>query len=283
MKGEDVFVSQLRAAVVQMTSSDVMVDNQSQIQEQVERAASQGAALVALPENAYFMRRETKPGEPTLPLPDYGTADHPGIGHASQLAKKCHLWLLVGSVAVRNPASHKFSNRSLLFGPSGELQAHYDKIHLFDVTLPDGQSYQESASICPGHQLVSHRAAGCLLGLSICYDLRFPLLYRRLAQAGAEVLTVPAAFTVPTGRAHWEVLLRARAIETGSFVLAPAQSGSHPGGRQTYGHSLIINPWGEVLACLSHDGPGVAVVDLDLEEVVRARGCIPSLQLEQLF
>jgi predicted amidohydrolase len=173
-------------------------------------------------------------------------------------------------------------NRSLLFGPDGAIRAQYDKIHLFDVDLPTGESLRESHAYAGGNRATVVDAAGCRLGLTICYDMRFPALYRQLAQAGAEVLTAPSAFTVPTGEAHWHVLLRSRAIETGSFVLAAAQGGRHESGRETYGHSLVVAPWGEILAEAGTD-PCVVSADLDLTQVSNARRRIPALSHDRPF
>jgi predicted amidohydrolase len=186
------------------------------------------------------------------------------------------VWLLVGSALVRREDG-KAANRSALIGPDGAIATTYDKLHMFDVDLPTGERVRESAAYEPGDRAVTVEAAGAPLGLTICYDMRFPALYRALAVAGAQVLTVPSAFTRPTGAAHWHVLLRARAIETGSFVLAPAQGGIHEDGRGTFGHSLAVGPWGEVLGELDHDEPGVLVVDLDLAAAGKARAAIPAL------
>jgi predicted amidohydrolase len=164
-----------------------------------------------------------------------------------------------------------------LFGPDGLVRAHYDKINLFDVDLGGGETYRESASVQPGAQaVVAEGPGGAMLGMTVCYDLRFPELFRALAGAGAEIIAVPAAFTVPTGRAHWETLLRARAIETGAFVIAPAQGGLHEDGRATFGHSLIIDPWGRVMASKPDEAPGVILADLDLGRVAEARAQIPA-------
>jgi len=171
----------------------------------------------------------------------------------------------------------RFANRSVLFQPDGSIASSYDKIHLFDATLPGLRDYRESATYAGGDSAVVSDAPGFRLGFTICYDVRFPALHRALAEAGAEVLAVPAAFTKPTGEAHWHVLLRARAIETGCFVLAAAQAGTHENGRQTYGHSMIIDPWGRILAELDGATPGVAVADIDLAAVAEARGKVPSL------
>ncbi|HYD99546.1 MAG TPA: carbon-nitrogen hydrolase family protein, partial [Alphaproteobacteria bacterium] len=176
----------------------------------------------------------------------------------------------------------RVANRLFVIDPQGEIRARYDKIHMFDVDLAGGESYRESATFRPGEQAVLAQTPWGGLGMTVCYDLRFPHLYRALAQAGARLLAVPAAFTVPTGRAHWHVLLRARAIETGCFVIAPAQTGTHDAGRQTYGHSLIVDPWGEVLA----DGggePGFVTADLDLGRIDEARGMVPALRHDRPF
>jgi predicted amidohydrolase len=167
--------------------------------------------------------------------------------------------------------------------PDGRVTATYDKLHMFDVDLPTGERIRESSSYTPGDRAVTADAAGAKLGLTICYDLRFPALHNALAKAGAEVLTVPSAFTRPTGAAHWEVLLRARAIETGAFVIAPAQGGLHEDGRATWGHSMAVSPWGEVIALADHDEPCALIAELDLDAVAKARAAIPALRNEQAF
>jgi predicted amidohydrolase len=291
---------QLNIACIQLNSGDNMLENIDKLGVLVAKAAGQGAKLVATPENTFLMEAgNPHPG----PLPGrergkkYGQAGHPGITAAAQMAKRYGVWLLVGSVAVLDSAlgiqdSEKTYNRSLLFAPDGSIAAQYDKIHLFDVEVGDGQTYKESARILPGDKLVlsdlclvprEKKIQGTVkLGLSICYDLRFPQLYRALASKGAQILAVPSAFTQTTGEAHWHVLLRARAIENGCFVIAPAQCGTHPGGRKTYGHALIVDPWGTMLA----DGgteEGVVMATLDLGEVEKARRRIPSLQHDRTF
>jgi len=198
----------------------------------------------------------------------------PAVTAFGLLAKELGVDLLIGSLAIKS--GHKVRNRSFLFGRHGLMSATYDKIHLFDVSVSESERYHESATYTAGEAPVLAKVGEAKLGLSICYDLRFSTLYRHYAQAGAQIITVPAAFTVPTGRAHWDVLLRARAIETGSFVIAPAQGGQHEDGRATYGHSKIINPWGEVIAELSDDAPGFVCADLDLSEVTEARKRIPA-------
>jgi predicted amidohydrolase len=194
----------------------------------------------------------------------------------ADLARDLHVWLLLGSGGVL-AAPGKVFNRSLLFAPDGSKAAQYDKIHLFDVQLGGGESYRESETVQPGSRAVlAFGPDDVKIGMTVCYDLRFPLLYGALARAGAELISIPSAFTYTTGRAHWEPLLRARAIETGAFVVAPAQGGIHDGGRETWGHSMIVNPWGEVLASLDHREPGFIVADLDLDQVAQARAKIPA-------
>ena len=191
-------------------------------------------------------------------------------------ARDLGVWILIGSALVRREDG-KAANRSVLASPYGAVVATYDKLHMFDVDLPTGESSRESATYEPGDRAVTARAGPLKLGMTVCYDLRFPGLYRALALAGAEVMAIPSAFTRPTGAAHWEVLMRARAIETGAFVLAPAQGGRHEDGRGTWGHSLIVAPWGEVIAQLDHDEPGVLLADLDLAAPAKARAAIPNL------
>ena len=197
-------------------------------------------------------------------------------------ARDLGVWLLIGSALVRRDDG-KAANRSVLVSPDGEVTATYDKLHMFDVDLPTGESARESETYEPGDRAVVAQAGEARLGMTVCYDMRFPALYRSLALAGAQVMTVPSAFTRPTGEAHWEVLLRARAIETGAFVLAPAQGGRHEDGRGTWGRSLAIGPWGEVLGRLDHDEPGVLLADLDLPAAARARAAIPALKNAREF
>jgi predicted amidohydrolase len=194
------------------------------------------------------------------------------------LEERLKIWLLVGSIRAREVGMDKPFNRSILISPEGEIAAHYDKLHLFDVTLGNGHSYRESSQAQAGGKPVLAATPLATLGLSICYDLRFPQLYRRLALGGAQLLTVPSAFTRPTGAAHWHVLLRARAIENACYVLAPAQCGTHPGGRETFGHSLIVDPWGEIIAEASADVPGVITAEIDPEKLAQVRAQIPVLE-----
>lgn len=237
----------------------------------IREAAAQGARFVATPENTDQMRRRSE--DRLESAGDEKT--HPAIPFFADLAQELEIWLLIGSIGVR-VSEEKLANRSHLFSPDGRLAATYDKIHMFDVKLSRTEFYNESKDNAAGARAVVADMGGVQLGMSICYDVRFPHLHRDLAKAGAQILSVPAAFTVPTGQAHWEVLLRARAIETGSYVIAPAQTGEHEGGRQTYGHSMIIGPWGEILDVLP-EGHGIITADLRLEEVEKARRSIPAL------
>jgi predicted amidohydrolase len=214
-------------------------------------------------------------------------ADDPTLAGLRDVAARHGIWLLIGSLAMKTTdPDGRFANRSFLVAPDGGIAARYDKIHMFDVVLSETETYRESDGFRPGDRAVVADMGDARLGMTVCYDLRFAYLHRALAQAGAQILSVPAAFAVPTGRAHWEVLLRARAIETGCFVLAPAQTGRHTGQdgrhRDTWGHALAVNPWGEVIADAG-TAPGVTVVDLDLAEVAKARGKVPALTHDRHF
>ncbi|MGE0754481.1 MAG: carbon-nitrogen hydrolase family protein [Alphaproteobacteria bacterium] len=268
----------LKIACIQMNSGNDMAANIKDFEQMLAEAAGQGAVLAATPENTFLM--DSLNSEGTAPNnPKYRQQEHPGIKAALQATKKNGIWLLLGGVAVlpeNDDGTNKTYNRSLLIDPEGSIAAGYNKIHLFDVDVGDGQAYVESARYLAGDKPVVAKLGDVTLGMSICYDVRFPYLYRQMAQQGAQLLAVPAAFIEYTGKAHWHVLLRARAIENGCFVIAPAQCGAHPGDRRTFGHSLIINPWGEVLA----DGcsePGVVMADIDMDEVKKVRAKIPSL------
>jgi len=210
----------------------------------------------------------------------YAEEEHPALAQSRDLASELGAWLLLGSLAIRT-ASGKLNNRSFLLDGDGHVVARYNKIHLFDVDLPNGEVYRESDIFEPGDQAVVAPTPWGSMGLSVCYDLRFAALYRSLAQAGASFLTVPAAFTRTTGKAHWHTLLRARAIETGSYVFAPCQYGSH-GKSVTYGHSLVVDPWGEVLADAG-DGPGFALAEVDIARVAEVRHQIPALRHDRSF
>lgn len=273
----------MRAGLVQLCSGDNPADNLIVTEALVRDVAASGADLIVTPECTNFIGTNRTRQRDTL-VPE--EAD-PTLSRLRQVAAELGVWLVIGSLSVATgSADGRFANRCFVIGPDGAIVARYDKIHMFDVDLDGGESYRESAVFRPGAQAVTVQAGKALLGLSICYDMRFAALYRRLTQAGANILLMPSAFTVPTGSAHWHALLRARAIETGSFVLAPAQSGEHASrdgqGRRTYGHSLAVAPWGEVLADAG-EAIGVTLVDLDLGEVAVARRKIPSLGHDMPF
>lgn len=265
-------MSSLKAACVQMTSTDSVAENTEIASKLIREAKAAGAAFIATPEMTSLMDQRAGAMAAKVTTEEDNTA----LSAFRKLSAAERIWLLVGSMAVKiGPA--RYANRSFMINPEGEIAATYDKIHMFDVEIGDGQTYKESADYQPGEQSVLVDAAGARMGLSICYDVRFPHLYRAMATAGAEVMCVPAAFTKTTGMAHWHVLLRARAIETNSFVIAPGQVGRHPDGRETFGHSLIISPWGEILAEGS-DAPGIVTATLDLDLVHAARQKVPSLR-----
>jgi predicted amidohydrolase len=262
----------ISTALIQMRSGLDMARNVQDAAELIRQAKSSGAELVATPE----MTNILEPDRARLRALANPEAEDESAARFSELAKELGIWLNIGSLALKGTGG-KLVNRSLLYAPDGTAVARYDKIHLFDVDLPTGESMRESHAYEAGSSAVLVEAAIAPIGLTICYDMRFPHLYRELAKAGAKLFTVPSAFTVPTGKAHWHVLLRARAIETGSFVLAAAQGGLHESGRETYGHSLIVSPWGEVLAEAGTD-PGVVMAEIDLVEADQARSRIPALR-----
>ena len=261
----------IRAALIQMRSGRDMARNVQDAAELIRQAKAQGAEFIATPE----MTNILEPDRPRLRALARPEAEDASAARFSALARALGIWLNIGSLALKGTGD-RLVNRSLLFAPDGTVAARYDKIHLFDVDLPNGESQRESHAYEAGSSAVLVETALAPLGLTICYDMRFPHLYRDLAKAGAKLFTVPSAFTVPTGKAHWHVLLRARAIETGSFVLAAAQGGLHESGRETFGHSLIVSPWGEVLAEAGTD-PGVVMAVMDLAEADQARARIPAL------
>ncbi|GAB5389981.1 MAG: carbon-nitrogen hydrolase family protein [Alphaproteobacteria bacterium] len=263
----------INAALIQMCAGEDPEANIDWLSRRIADAAGQGADLVVTPENSHAMVSGQAAREAAAMSDNHDAR----LAPLYQAAKRAGLMLCIGSITVKTAKG--LANRCLLIGPDGALLSSYDKIHLFDVDLPGGESYRESDSMVAGERAVTAdiQSPSARLGLSICYDLRFANLYRMLAQSGAEIITVPAAFTVPTGQAHWETLLRARAIETGAFILAPAQTGQHACGRATWGHSLAISPWGEVLADGGTD-EGVTLVSLKLDKVAKARASIPQLQ-----
>ncbi|WP_417489356.1 carbon-nitrogen hydrolase family protein [Maricaulis sp.] len=265
-------MSTIATALIQMRSGIDPAANLAMACDLIRQAAARGAMLVATPETTHLVQKDAGQAFAVMRTPD----EDPAIPAFAALAKELGITLLIGSLAVKL-AERRAANRSFLFAPDGQLLASYDKAHMFDVGLGQGETYRESANYRAGDRLVLADIGAARLGLSICYDVRFAYLYRRLAQAGAQILSVPAAFTRPTGRAHWEILLRARAIETGSWVIAPAQAGLHEDGRRTWGHSMIVDPWGAVTAMLDHDEPGILLAELNMDKVADARSRIPAL------
>jgi predicted amidohydrolase len=244
----------------------------------VREAVHQGAQYVQTPEITTLMETERERLF-TAVRPEEGNA---AIGHFSALARELGIWLHLGSMGILAGAG-RIANRSFLFSPAGVIEARFDKIHMFDVQLPGGEVYRESKNYRPGDAAVLAELPWGTLGMTVCYDLRFPHLYRALAKAGADFLAIPSSFTRPTGAAHWHVLMRARAIENGCFVLAAAQAGKHEIGRETYGHSIVVAPWGEILAEADGETPGVIVADIKTAQVREARGRVPSLQHDRPF
>jgi predicted amidohydrolase len=273
----------MKAALLQTCSSDDLRDNLARISSQIRGAVGKGAGFILTPEVSNCVSSSRRHQQSVL----QHEADDLSLAGYRTLATELNVWLSIGSLAVKTgDVDGRFANRSFLIDPTGDVQARYDKIHMFDVDVSKEETYRESAGYRPGERAVVAQTPFGALGLSICYDVRFAYLYRALAKAGAEILTVPAAFSPVTGAAHWETLLRARAIETGCYVLAAAQTGTHAAStgkqRKTYGHSLAISPWGEVLA----DGGievGTVFVDLDLAEVAKARGKIAALRHDRDF
>jgi predicted amidohydrolase len=266
-----------KAALVQMRSGTDPKRNLADVTGFITEAAGQAAQFVSTPE----MTNIFEPDRERLKSIVRVEAEDEAVKAFAERAKDLKIWLHAGSFALKGE-SGKLVNRSLLFSPEGKIAARYDKIHLFDVDLPNGDKYRESATYAGGQSAVVADTPLARFGFSICYDMRFPLLYHTLGKESVGVIVVPAAFTKPTGEAHWHVLLRARAIETGSFVLAAAQGGKHDSGRETYGHSLIVNPWGVVLAEVGLE-PGIITADIDLAEVASARARIPAIANARSF
>jgi predicted amidohydrolase len=264
----------MRVAVLQMRSGIDPAANAHALVAGLEEAAAGGAAIAFTPEMTGLLDRDRKRAASSI----VGEEADAVLAAAREAASRLGLWVQLGSLALRPGGEEgRYVNRGFLIDPAGAIRARYDKLHLFDVDLPSGESWRESAAYAPGAGAVVAETPVGRLGLSICYDMRFPDLYRALSDAGAEILSVPAAFTVPTGRAHWHILLRARAIEAGCFVVAAAQAGTHEDGRSTYGHSLVVDPWGEVLLDMGEElGVGFAEIDRARLEDVRAR--IPALR-----
>ncbi len=266
-------MASFKAACVQMCSGMDPAANIEAASALIRRAAAAGAQLVTTPEMTSLLVRKRE----QLFALAHPEASDPALAVFRELAAKLGIHLLIGSLAIKLSAK-RCANRSFLIGPDGEILAHYDKLHMFDVDVDENNRWQESTTYQAGDTACLAQTPLGQIGLTICYDVRFPALYAALAQAGADILTVPAAFTAVTGEAHWHTLLRARAIETGCFVIAPAQSGRHEDGRETYGHSLIINPWGDIIGETDTSEAGIVVAEIDLEQVSEARTRIPSLQ-----
>ena len=272
----------LRLTIAQMTSTNRHAGNVAALDALAATAAAEGAQMLALPEAAGLCNRDRADALGQV----VDRADDPFVAAACRAARRHGLWIQTGSTPVAGPDGPdgaRFLNHSDMIDPEGRIVASYDKIHLFDVFLDGRPPTGESRRYAPGREAVLAPTPWGPMGLTVCYDLRFPHLYRLYAKAGATVLFVPSAFTVPTGRAHWEVLLRARAIENGAFVVAPAQVGTHDDGRVTYGHSLVVSPWGEVRADLGGERAGHRTLDLDMAEVGAARRQIPSLANERPY
>jgi predicted amidohydrolase len=269
-----------RAGLIQTNVSNDMAENVAFVREQALLARAAGADFIMTPENTGLIGANRKE---TLEKAETEEA-HAMLAAARAAARETGAWFLLGSIHVRVPGEEQIRNRSYLIDAGGRVVASYDKIHMFDVQLAGGESYRESSTFKPGEKSVLAETPWGVLGMTICYDLRFPYLYRDLAHAGATMLTIPSSFTVPTGQAHWHTLLRARAIETGCFVFAPAQVGTHKGSnRKTYGHSLAVAPWGEVLADAGAEKAGVVIAEIDLAKVDEARRMVPSLTHDRSY
>ena len=262
----------LRVACIQMRSTTNPDENVVAFSNLVESAIQQGASYIQSPEMSGFVEQSRKNLFEIVKPAD----QDPLVAASKALALRHQIWLHIGSTAILRDDG-KVANRAFVIAPDGEIHATYDKIHMFDVDLDNGESWRESAVYEPGQEAVITNIDNVKTGLAICYDMRFPQLFRDYAINGAEILTSPAAFTRQTGEAHWHTILRSRAIENGAFMIAAAQGGVHEDGRETYGHSLIVNPWGEIVGEVDHNEPGFVVVDIDLDEVVAARKKIPNL------
>jgi len=260
-----------------MQTGNDLAANLAAVTDMTREAARDGARLVLTPEYALMMDGSGRVMRERALEPDGGST----LRELQALAKELSVWLLAGSLTVRTETD-RIANRSVLISAEGALVASYDKIHMFDVTLPDGKVIRESSAYCPGDRAVIAETPWGKFGLSVCYDLRFPQLYRSLAQAGARYLTIPSSFQRATGKAHWHTLIKARAIENACFVFAPAMCGEHPGNRTSYGHSLIVDPWGDILA-EGGEAPGIVCADVDPARIEKVRGMLPCLQHDREF
>ena len=259
-------------AVVQMTSGIDPYANFDTIRDAADEAAREGATMLFTPEMSMLLDRDRKRAAANIP-PE---GSNPFAAMLGDLAQECGLTICLGSMAVAKPDG-KLANRSMVFPPSGERPVTYDKIHMFDVDLASGETWRESNAYAPGEQMVTAQTPLGRLGLSICYDIRFPALFEALGQARCDAIAIPAAFTVPTGKAHWHLLQRVRAVEASAWVIAAAQAGRHADGRETYGHSLVVDPWGEVVLDLGPDGPALGFAMIDPARTADVRAQLPSL------
>jgi len=267
-----------RIALIQTRTPATQAEAWAELEPMVREAAAGGAQLIATPEGTNLLQRDKAKLQAALTT----LRDDAVVTGLRSLARALSVEILIGSALVRREDGGA-ANRAVLVRADGEIAATYDKIHMFDVDLPTGETARESHSYTPGDMAVLVESAAGRLGLTICYDLRFPTLFQALAKSGAEIISVPAAFTRPTGEAHWEILLRARAIEGGCYVIAPAQGGYHADGRGTWGRSMVVGPWGEVVAAFDHDAPGVLFADIDRAAVATARAAIPALRNGRTF
>lgn len=271
----------LDIALIQTRTPATAAASWAHVEPLVREAAAGGAKFILTPEGTNVLEQRRDRREAAITDRD----SDPVVSGLRGLARELGVWILIGSAIVRSGIADdaRAANRAVLVDDQGQVVEIYDKLHVFDVDLPGGETWRESAAVRPGDRAVVAQTPWGGLGLSICYDVRFPHLYRALARSGAAMIAVPAAFTVPTGEAHWETLLRARAIETGCFILAPAQGGPHEDGRRTWGHSTVVGPWGEVIARRDDDTPGVVLATLDLDAVDRARAAVPQLRHDREF
>jgi predicted amidohydrolase len=274
-------MTRLSVALVQTRTPADQRASLEQLEPLVRRAAAGGAQLILTPEGSNVLEQRKARRAEVIVDEDHDAA----VLGLRRLAVELKVWILIGSAIVSSghAGDARAANRSMLVDDAGRVVATYDKMHVFDVDLANGETYRESSTIRPGDMAVVAPTPWGGLGLTICYDVRFPYLHRALAQAGATMIAVPAAFTAPTGEAHWETLLRARAIETGAYVMAPAQGGLHEDGRRTWGRSVVVGPWGEVVARLDHDEPDVLFAELDLDRVASARTAVPALKHDRDF
>lgn len=270
--------NKFKTACIQVNVGDDVEANIRHVSGFVREAAGKGADFITLPENVAMMPKDAR----ELFAKSFHEKEHPAFAAFKNLAKELGKWLLIGSLAIRTEGQDKLVNRSYLIDPDGKVAEHYDKIHLYDVELGNGEVYRESQSYMSGKNMKKAKLPWGTLGMTICYDVRFPHLYRGLAKAGADFITVPAAFVKFTGRDHWHTLLRARAIENGCFIIAPALTGKHPSGRETFGHSQIIDPWGHILAEAKEE-EAIIYADIDRARVDEVRKTMPSLIHDREF